>query len=132
MATIEAAAFSEPWSSTALTEIWSGPGARAWLAESREGEIVGFALFRVVAAAREAELLRVATVPAWRRRGVAAGLLAGALAGPDLASIDCFLEVRADNRPAQELYRRFGFVQVQLRPAYFRDGCDAWVLARSV
>jgi [ribosomal protein S18]-alanine N-acetyltransferase len=130
MAAIEAAAFDEPWSAAALAEIWAEPGARGWLAQNPAGEVLGFALFRVVAAAREAELLRVATVPAWRRRGVAAGLLGFALAELDRAAIDCFLEVRADNLPAQELYRRFGFVRVQIRPAYYRDGCDAWVLAR--
>jgi ribosomal-protein-alanine N-acetyltransferase len=130
LAAVETAAFAEPWSAAALAGIWAEPGARGWLAQDPAGEVLGFALFRVVAAAREAELLRVATVPAWRRRGIAEGLLGLALAELDRASIDCFLEVRADNLPAQELYRRFGFVRVQIRPAYYRDGGDAWVLAR--
>ena len=80
--------------------------------------------------ADEAELLRVATAPAWRRRQVAQGLLRRALAEFDRAGIACHLEVRADNRPAQLLYERHRFAYLDRRPAYYRDGCAAWIYAR--
>lgn len=130
LAALETAAFAEPWSAAALAGFWREPGARGWLAESADGDPVGFALFRVVSAAHEAELVRIATQPAWQRRKVATGLLTAALAELDRQSIDCFLEVRADNRPAQELYLRLGFEHCTRRPGYYRDGCDAWIYGR--
>lgn len=130
IAALERAAFSEPWSQEAIASYWREPGARGWLAASSDGEAVGFALFRVVPEAQEAELLRVATAPAWQRLRVATQLLTAALAALDGQSIDTFLEVRADNRPAQELYRRLGFEYVGQRRAYYSDGCDAWIYGR--
>lgn len=130
LAALEQAAFPDAWTAGALASYWQEPGARGWLAESAGGSAVGFALFRVVLPAQEAELLRVATAPAWQRRKVATRLLTAALAELDGQSIDVFLEVRADNRPAQELYRRLGFEYRSARRGYYRDGCDAWIYGR--
>ncbi len=130
IAGVEAAAFPEPWTSQALAELQFDPGMLAWAAESPAGVVVGYALLRVVPAAAEAELLRVATTPAWQRLGVANGLLKAACAELDRSSFDCFLEVRADNRPAQLLYERHAFAYLDRRPAYYRDGCAAWIYAR--
>jgi ribosomal-protein-alanine N-acetyltransferase len=41
---------------------------------------------------------------------------------------DVLLEVRADNPRAQQLYRRFGFEQIHVRPRYYRDGVDALIM----
>jgi ribosomal-protein-alanine N-acetyltransferase len=38
------------------------------------------------------------------------------------------LEVRDSNRSAQELYRRFGFVPVGVRPKYYENRDDAIVM----
>lgn len=130
LAAVERAAFPDPWTPAALAGFWREPGARAWLGRDPNGAAVGGALFRVVAAAHEAELLRVATAPAWRRRGVATALLTAALAELDRESVVCFLEVRADNRPAQDLYLRLGFQDVDRRRGYYSDGCDARIYVR--
>ncbi|MEO8195151.1 MAG: GNAT family N-acetyltransferase [Thermoanaerobaculia bacterium] len=130
LAALEAAAFPDPWSAAAIAGFWAEPGACGWLAEGAGGLAVGFALFRVVTAAHEAELLRIATEPAWQRCRVATAVLTVALAELDRQSLDSFLEVRADNRPAQELYRRLGFAYRNQRRGYYRDGCDAWIYGR--
>ncbi len=130
LAALELSAFAEPWSSSALAGFWEVPGARAWLAETADGEAVGFALFRIVPQALEAELLRIGTAAGWQRKGVAAHLLTLALAELDHQAIASFLEVRADNFAAQELYRRLGFTVTDRRRAYYRDGCDAWLCFR--
>lgn len=130
IAALELAAFPEPWSEDAIASSWREPGARGWLAATTEGEAVGFALFRVVLEAQEAELLRIATAPAWQRLGVATQLLTAALAALDRQALDTFLEVRADNRPAQQLYRRLGFEYQSQRRGYYRDGCDAHLYRR--
>jgi ribosomal-protein-alanine N-acetyltransferase len=41
---------------------------------------------------------------------------------------DLLLEVRADNPRAQQLYLRFGFEQIHVRPRYYRDGVDALIM----
>lgn len=38
------------------------------------------------------------------------------------------LEVRADNPPAQQMYRRFGFARVGIRPKYYEGRVDAWIM----
>lgn len=38
------------------------------------------------------------------------------------------LEVRADNPAAQQLYRRFGFARVGIRPKYYEGTVDAWIM----
>lgn len=130
IADLERATFPDPWTAAALAGFWAEPGACGWLAESAGGLAVGFALFRVVTAAHEAELLRVGTEPAWQRRRVATALLTVALAELDRQALESFLEVRADNQPAQALYRRLGFEPVGQRRAYYPDGCDAWIYGR--
>ena len=125
---LETSAFAAPWTVEQIAQFWSVPGGRGWLAEDAEGRAVGFALFREVHG--ETELLRVATLPAWRRRSVARRLLAWALAEFDRSGVDCFLEVRADNPAAQKLYAGLGFELSGRRRKYYRDGCDAALYAR--
>lgn len=127
IAALEASSFAEPWTARSLAGFWEAPGARGWLAETA-GQAVACALFLVVAG--EAELLRVATAPAWRRRQVARTLLGTAFAELDGAGVDCHLEVRADNQPALELYLGLGFAPSGRRRKYYSDGCDACLLAR--
>lgn len=43
------------------------------------------------------------------------------------------LHVKTDNKAAQELYRRYGFVYVKLLPGYYRSPSavtDGWLMAR--
>ncbi len=99
-------------------------GERAWVAVA-EGP-VGFLLCRTLGAA-EAEVLNIAVDPAYRRRGVARLLLSGFLAEfPG----DIFLEVRASNAAAIELYRRFGFVDAGLRRSYYHRPVEDAVVMR--
>ena len=125
---LEESAFADPWTAEQIAGGLAGPGAVAWLAATAGDGPVGFALFRRVA--DEAELLRVATTPAWRRRQVAHGILRLALAELDRNGIACHLEVRADNLPAQALYRQLGFELSGRRKGYYRDHSDAWIYVR--
>lgn len=68
----------------------------------------------------EEELLLFAIDPAWRRRGLGAGLLeyfCTSAAARGMAGL--FLEMR-DGNPAARLYENHGFKQVGKRPAYYR------------
>lgn len=130
LAAVEELAFASPWDAATLTNWLASGQSRAWLA--RDGEAVcGFALFLVVGS--EAELLRIAVVPARRRLGIATGLLA--VGSEELAKEGLerlLLEVRPSNQAALRLYGKFGFRKVGKRPRYYEDGEDAWVLARSL
>ena len=71
--------------------------------------------------ATEGELGNIAVAPAWRRRGIGRWLLDWALEKAyERGAVRIFLEVRASNRLAQELYESRGFLQVGLRRRYYR------------
>ena len=69
----------------------------------------------------EAHLLNIAVAPAFQRRGLAWALLRhlqDTCIARDTSVI--YLEVRASNTPARELYTRFGYQQTGTRKAYYR------------
>lgn len=78
--------------------------------------------------------LGIGLVASARGRGIGARLLEQAIAGAwvrGMARIE--LDVRADNLPAQALYRRFGFVQEGVqRQAFCVDGAYADSLAMAL
>ena len=98
----------------------------------RQGpRIVGYA--GLLAGTGEAEVQTIAVDPNREGRGLGAALLTELL--QEAARRDCddvVLEVREDNPRAQELYRRFGFVQVGLRRGYYQPAnVDALVMRAS-
>lgn len=88
-------------------------------------EVLGFAAARQTVPT-EAEILNIAVHPSARRRGVARALLLRLL---DVLVGDIFLEVRASNLAAIQLYESLNFVRVGIRPAYYsQPGEDGIVL----
>ncbi len=91
--------------------------------------IVGFAAFHRVL--DEAELRNMAVDPAYQRQGVGRELLAQAR--PRLLEQgvrDVYLEVRASNLPAQQLYYSAGFLLSSRRKDYYSNPReDALVMA---
>jgi len=77
----------------------------------------------------ELQIQNVATSPAFRRRGLAATLLAAVLARAGADGVcKVFLEVRVGNVAARALYARFGFVDQGIRPRYYADNEDALLM----
>lgn len=127
IAAIEGRSFPlRPWAlDTVRAELARAHGV-ALLAE-RSGQAAGYALGWSVAG--EAELTRIAMDPPARGQGLGAALLQGWMAACQRSGATViFLEVRADNTPAQNLYRRAGFVEAGRRRGYYADGADALVL----
>jgi len=125
--------FAEPWGEKAISELLAMPGAYGFLATARPGEAhpQGFILCRT--AGDEAEVLTFLVLPPCRRRGVAAALLARAMAMAGKAGATVlFLEVAADNDAARHLYSTLGFKQVGCRPRYYGNAIDALVMKRSL
>jgi ribosomal-protein-alanine N-acetyltransferase len=112
----------EAWDERAIADLLAMPGAVGRLAINRAAsppEPLGFALLLFVA--EDAELLTVAVRPSARRQGIATRLMADFF---DIAhqrkATNAFLEVAADNVPAQRLYARLGFLVEGTRRDYYK------------
>ena len=124
-------AYGEAWTAAQCAGLMPLPGV--WLSVARQdGEVVGFALARVVLT--EAELLLLAVKRDGQRRGVGQSLLDRfRLVATARGASKLHLEVR-DGNPAMSLYQRAGFTEAGRRRSYYtgRDGqiYDALTLTR--
>jgi len=122
---IERTSFTMPWRESTFRALMRRPTASLSVAE-RGGAVVGFSV--VWFAADEAELGDLAVDPDWRRRGVAAALLARVVQECSARRTRAlYLEVRESNAAARALYERAGFELVGRRRAYYtaprEDAC---------
>ncbi|MEV7972485.1 ribosomal protein S18-alanine N-acetyltransferase [Cellulomonas sp. NPDC089187] len=117
------------WSRFALAEEIEGPG-RWYVGAESTGELVGYAglWFDGV----DAQVMTLGTRPDAQRCGIGRMLLDALLArARELGAVSMLLEVRVDNEPALELYRRAGFEQLGLRKRYYQpENVDAWTMRK--
>ena len=119
--------FSLPWPERSFRfELTDNPAARCWVAEA-EGRVVGMLVAWLFV--DEAHIATVATHPSYRRQGIARKLLTYTLQSAMREGVQSsFLEVRESNLPAQEMYRKFGYVEVGRRKHYYRDNNEDAIL----
>ena len=116
VAEIERLAFHEPWSKQSLA-ILCGDGAFG-VAVIEEDRVVAYGGMLTVL--NEGQVTNVATHPEYRRRGCAAAVMKGLLAGARARGlVEITLEVRESNLAAIALYQRFGFCEVGRRPRFY-------------
>ncbi len=117
----------DAWSLESVTEEVTGPRRHAFVACDDDGALVGY-----VVAMQVDDVLalhRNAVVPQARRTGVARALLAAVQeAGREGGARRMLLEVSDGNEAALRFYAGAGFVEIDRRPGYYRDGTDALVL----
>ena len=102
-------------------------GTRRYLVAEADGAIVGYAGLMCIEPI--ADVQTIAVVPEQEGRGIGSALLTELIVESRRRhAADVLLEVRADNPRAQQLYRRFGFEQIHIRPRYYRDGVDALIM----
>jgi len=135
LAALEAAAFSRPWTENQLAAQRSGGDAAIWLIEEvpygRASAPLPLAYAIFLRLPGESELLRVATRPEQRGRGLATRLLARALRVLERSGRPrTHLEVACDNATAVALYERLGFFVSGIRKRYYADGSDAVTMTR--
>jgi [ribosomal protein S18]-alanine N-acetyltransferase len=126
---IERLSFRAPWSRNVFLEELGREWARVDVVrENQTGEVVAFANYWLVA--DELHILNIATHPRHRRAGHATRLLAHMVDIARQGTCRCVtLEVRRSNAVAQQLYRRFAFRAVGVRPNYYaEDQEDAIVM----
>jgi ribosomal-protein-alanine N-acetyltransferase len=133
-AALHAGCFDSPWNEAAIAELLAMPGSFGTIAQI-EHEPAGLVI--ALAVGMEAEILTLAVLPTFRRRGVARRLLASVV--DRLAGAGCqrlLLEVAEDNAAARSLYGTLGFAEIGHRPSYYRDSAGAAtaaiVLARAL
>ncbi|HEY0904850.1 MAG TPA: GNAT family N-acetyltransferase [Marmoricola sp.] len=98
-----------------------------YLVAELDGDVVGYAVGSF--AGDIAELQRIGVTAATRRRGLATALLDEIVAeAPGTGANRLLIEVREDNTGALGFYAGRGFVEVDRRPRYYRDGTTAVVL----
>jgi len=108
---------------------------RRWVKEgfivAEDGGIVGYAIAETQGT--RGHIISIAVSPKSRRSGVGAALLQELLRrmGPNVESL--FLEVRAGNRAAIQMYEKFSFRKTgDVRSRYYPDGEDAIIMAREL
>lgn len=118
-AEIEAACFRQCWSKPMLEESF----ASAWnlfLGAEESGRLMGYGIVSVIAG--EGEVLRIAVLKGYRRRGIGRELLeVMAEAARQKGAQGLTLEVRESNLTARNLYLCAGFQEEGRRKAYYRE-----------
>ncbi|MEK6742041.1 MAG: ribosomal protein S18-alanine N-acetyltransferase [Nitrospirota bacterium] len=118
---IEQASFTMPWSRNLfLSEFRNAPVSLMLVAHSslEPPAIIGYIVCWIVA--DELHILDLATEPTQRRKGIARHLVLAALKYAYERSVRrAFLEVRASNDSALNLYEGFGFVRSIVRKGYY-------------
>lgn len=90
-------------------------------------QIVGYAVLSLVVDV--AELQRIGVNGTHRRHKVGSSLLAAVLEEASTAE-RLLLEVREDNTTAIDFYQAHGFIEIDRRRGYYRDGVTAVVLGK--
>jgi [ribosomal protein S18]-alanine N-acetyltransferase len=119
---------ADAWSAWLVRDGVEGnlPTVRYLVAEVHD-EVVGYAVASF--AGDIAELQRIGVTPEARRTGVATALVDEVVAeAPGTGADRLLLEVRDDNAGALAFYAARGFIEIDRRPRYYRDGTAAVVL----
>ena len=112
---IEDECFSVPWSEKSITESLNNPCSHFYVAKDGENAMgyIGIQIF-----SGEGYFTNVATLPEYRKQGIAKALIERALEN-EMEFLT--LEVRESNLPAINLYEKLGFAEVGRRPKFYRE-----------
>jgi ribosomal-protein-alanine N-acetyltransferase len=91
-----------------------------------ETRVAGFVVVRTLTE-DEHELLNLAVLPEFRRRGIGRSLLQPLLA--DLPGV-LYLEVRESNGTARKFYQSMGFQEFSVRPKYYDSPPEAAIVMK--
>jgi ribosomal-protein-alanine N-acetyltransferase len=120
---IESSAYEHPWSRGNFIDSLNA----GYLARKRvDAGGAWFGYFIAMPGVQELHLLNLTVTPRHQRRGHARAMLDRLVnEGGALGAQRIWLEVRASNERAQQVYRRYGFREVGLRRGYYPAGALA-------
>jgi ribosomal-protein-alanine acetyltransferase len=123
----------DAWSTASMRAELAGRHGHYLVAVDDAGAIEGYAGLLAPEGSGQGDIQTIAVSEAARGRGVGRRLMEALLAEAGRrGATEVFLEVRADNAPAQSLYVSLGFERIAVRPRYYQpDGEDAWVMRRT-
>ena len=130
IAEIEKRCFSDPWSEQAFESGMNSPFFYGILFEEG-GQVCAYACEMVIF--EDAEILNVAVVPSFRRRGLGKELMLSLENyAKNKGAERLLLEVREGNIPARGLYEKQGFEAYGVRKNYYEDGENAVVMQKKI
>lgn len=117
-----------PWTSEQFQSESTLPYSTTLVLTKDERE-VGFLVYQDIA--DQVEILLIGIHPMYRKQKLATQLLTYMFSTTKATTY--FLEVRASNDAAYQLYRAYGFVQYHTRPSYYTHPLeDAYLLKKKV
>jgi [ribosomal protein S18]-alanine N-acetyltransferase len=123
---IETASFTTPWSEASLHGEIDSYGSTARVAVLGD-QVVGYVIAKKVL--DEAQLLDLAVMQAHRRQGIARMLMEDLIQGLRYnGAAKIYLEVRASNIAAIELYGSFDFATTGVRKGYYNNPVEDAIL----
>lgn len=126
VAALEKVCFSTPWSESSIGGELQNQWA-IWLVALEGDALAGY--LGVQYGPDGADIMTIATAPAFRGRGVGRALIAEMAARLKSMGLQWLtLEVRPSNTAALGLYEAMGFQQVGNRPRYYRDPVEDAIL----
>ncbi len=125
---IDQLSFSLPWPEHSIRyEVSDNRVAHCFVAETDDKRVVAMIVSWIIV--DEMHIATIATHPDFRRHGIGAMILTEALKDAIAAGARrSFLEVRAGNEAAQEMYYKFGFAITGRRLKYYKDNGEDAVL----
>jgi [ribosomal protein S18]-alanine N-acetyltransferase len=126
VAAIENESFTSPWSENSLRAEIGSYGSVARVAVL-DGDVAGYSIAKKVL--DEAQLLDLAVMPEFRRRGIAGLLMEDLIRLLRVDGVEnIYLEVRASNVAAGRLYERSGFTVTGKRKDYYSNPVEDAIL----
>lgn len=114
----------------------------AFLVAEENGEIVGYVMCRIETGLlgfgfrgmiKKGHVVSIAVLPSHQRKGIGRALMMKVMENMRLYNAKlCFLEVRASNTAAVNLYKNLGFKVTRVIRGYYVDREAAYVMSREL
>jgi ribosomal-protein-alanine N-acetyltransferase len=127
----ERVCFTDPWPGQYFVSELFAPGRFHRLLVDPAGDLVAylFAAWQYL----DLHILKVATLPPYRRQGLAGRLMALAERhAVEMGGDSVTLEVRTSNTGAITMYHAFGYHRSGIRRQYYSDGENAVIMTKTV
>ena len=113
-----------------------------FIVAEENGDVVGYIMcrietgipsFKLLGITKKGHVISIAVLPEHQRGGIGYALMREAMqAMINYKAKECYLEVRASNVPAVNLYKKMEFEIIRTITGYYADGEAAYVMARKL